>query len=112
MGLLLIGDDLREATDWLQDRMVVTRPIAERAMISLLREGLAITTNDGIFLSEDDEESVRRNTNSSVNNATHKPSRATHRARWKHKTQKSKSPKTDYSDEAQNMINAQKEEDL
>jgi hypothetical protein len=52
----LIGDDRREATDWVQDRFGLTRPTAERTMIAMLKEKVAITTDDGIFLTEAEEE--------------------------------------------------------
>jgi len=51
-----IGDDRREAIDWLQDWLVTTRPIAERTMISLLKDGIAVTTDGGIMLTEDDDD--------------------------------------------------------
>lgn len=55
-----IGDDRREAIDWLQDWLATTRPIAERTMISLLRDGIAITTDGGIMLTEDEDDVKRK----------------------------------------------------
>ena len=55
-----IGDDRKEAIDWLQDLLEITRPQAETAMISMLHDGAAITTDSGIMLSEDEEEIERR----------------------------------------------------
>ncbi len=56
----LIGDDRREATDWIQDRLRITRPEAELAMIGMLREKVAITTDEGIFLTEEEEEAEKK----------------------------------------------------
>lgn len=56
----LIGDDRREAIDWIQDRLLITRPEAERAMIGLLHEKVAITTDEGIFLTEEEEEAEKK----------------------------------------------------
>jgi hypothetical protein len=51
-----IGDDRREATDWIQDRLKLTRPEAEFAIVTMLKENVAVTTDEGIFLTEDEEE--------------------------------------------------------
>ena len=59
----LIGDDLQEAIDWLQDLMLTTRPKAENGMIAMLREGAAITTDEGIILIEDEEELKKKFSN-------------------------------------------------
>ena len=55
-----IGDDRREAIDWIQDRLSLTRPEAETSMIRFLKEHIAITTEEGIFLTEEEDEEINR----------------------------------------------------
>jgi hypothetical protein len=55
-----IGDDRREAIDWVQDRLLLTRPEAEFTMNTMLKEHIAITTDDGIFLTEEEDEAEEK----------------------------------------------------
>lgn len=56
----LIGSNRREAIDWVQDLLLTTRPIAERAVLSALAEGKAVERADGILLFEDEQEIEKR----------------------------------------------------
>ena len=78
-----IGDDRREAIDWLQDRLKTTRPAAERAMIGLLSEGKAVTTDAGIFLTEAEDE-VEKNAAVKVSQSMRTSPRSSSRSRFRH----------------------------
>ncbi len=103
-----IGDDFREAVDWLQDRKRLSRPDAERAMAVLLREGQAVTTQDGILLNEDERELDRHVHKSIMSNYARKPRvhfRNHNRKTVRNRTSHQKLFKTDFSQEAEDMVN-------
>ena len=103
---LRIGDDRREAVDWFQDLAGTTRPQAERAVVDMLREGAAITSDDGIFLLEAGDEEIERFrhrvTTTQPKNWTRLHSRAHHK-RFGGKRM-GKLVKTDYSSVANNLM--------
>ena len=43
---------IHEAIDWMQDRLLTTRPLAERTLFSLIAKRRVIETDDGYILSE------------------------------------------------------------
>jgi len=43
---------IHEAIDWIQDRLLTTRPLAERTLFSLIAKRRVIETDDGYILSE------------------------------------------------------------
>ena len=47
-----IGVGIHEAIDWMQDRLLTTRPLAERTLFSLIAKREVIETDDGYILSE------------------------------------------------------------
>ena len=100
-----IGDDRREAIDWLQDRLSLTRPDAEGAMISLLREKIAITTDKGIFLTEEEEEAEKQAKKFSQRMHSRKAGTKSKVNRSRKGMRTSKIVKTDFSSVADHIMN-------
>lgn len=55
MEALIIGVSIIEAIDWSQDLLASTRPEAERALFSLMRDKLVIETQDGFEYPDDED---------------------------------------------------------
>jgi hypothetical protein len=113
----LIGDDRREAIDWLQDRLQLTRPVAEQAMISLMREKSAITTDEGIFLTEDEDETdvkAKKFSQRMHNRKTSRKSRVVHKLQKQVNNKKDSGKtiaKTDFSDVADGIMDQDDDND-
>jgi hypothetical protein len=54
-----IGVSINEAIDWTQDRLMTTRPMAERTLFSLLAEHRITETEAGFMLVEDEDENEK-----------------------------------------------------
>jgi hypothetical protein len=57
-----IGQDRTDAINWVQDELGYMRHIAENIVDSSIREGKIIVTENGVFLTEDEEEEFKNNT--------------------------------------------------
>lgn len=57
---MLIGESIQDAIDWTQDRLVTTRPLAERTLFSLMADKKVRETELGYVLLEADEEIEKR----------------------------------------------------
>jgi hypothetical protein len=58
----LIGSSIQDAIDWTQDRLVTTRPLAERTLFSLINSHIVQETEEGfVILSEAEEPEEHHN---------------------------------------------------
>lgn len=61
-----IGSDRIDAINWVQDNLGLLRHIAENIVDSSIREGKIIVTENGVFLTEDEEEEFKNNTKKGI----------------------------------------------
>lgn len=104
MARQLLGESIREAIDWTQDKLRSTRPIAERVLFSLLNERKAQETEAGFMLLEVDEEDMMKR--SRQRHTNHRPRFRFHNKRQglteRHAMMKQHQG-TNYSEEAGDM---------
>jgi len=55
-----IGDSINEAIDWTQDRLVTTRPLAERTLFAMLSDKKAHETEQGYMILEDSDDELQK----------------------------------------------------
>jgi prophage tail gpP-like protein len=63
-----IGTSISEAIDWMQDRLVTTRPLAERTLFALLAKRRITETAVGFVLIEDANEDDLKDTHKNLKN--------------------------------------------
>lgn len=51
-----LGDDRYDAINWVQDQFGLLRPIAEEVVISSIKNGKMLVTENGVFLTETADE--------------------------------------------------------
>jgi hypothetical protein len=101
----LIGGSIQEAIDWTQDHLLTTRPLAERTLFSMLTDKKVRETADGFMLIEADGEEDMRKRHKAMRHGRG-PSRPFRSKSRKMNPKKQYKRRLDYSDAAEDMIDA------